>query len=141
MVSRITHATNHQSPIELRDLRANDPIQQQIEADLAELGYEYRRKREERPRGANTITSSEAAEAVLSVWRKQPHRARFAKRKLFDEYYGRIFSKSLNGSQVVLAVLAMRRAEEHCRDAPEPRPYSSTTLLSTWRCVWGRPSC
>ena len=123
MISRITYATNHQSPIELRDLRANDEIQQQLELDLKELGYEYRRKRDDSGSEPNAISSTEAAEAVLAVWRKEPHRARFATRKLFDQYYERIFNKTLNGSQVVLAVLAMRLAENYQRQAPPPRPF------------------
>lgn len=132
MVAKITYATNHQSPIDLRDLRANDPIQQALEKDLAELGYTYRRKREEGSGGPQVITSTEAAEAVLAVLRKQPHRARFASRKLFDQYYARIFTRGLNGSEVVFATTMLREAEAFCRSSATARfpflPYASHYL-------------
>jgi hypothetical protein len=99
----ITYATNDQTPVELQDLRANDEIQQRLALDLAGLGYVYKTKRDNQPAGEKTITSTQAAVAVLTVLRRQPHLARFAENRLFDSYYRRIFTKDLNGAQVVLA--------------------------------------
>jgi len=42
---QITHATNSQNPVDLKDLRANDAKQQQLEQSIQPLGYTYRRKR------------------------------------------------------------------------------------------------
>lgn len=108
----ITYATNNQTPIELQDLRANDEIQQRLALDLAELGYTYKTKRDNQPADSKTITSPQAAIAVLAVWRQQPHLARFAESRLFDHYYSRIFTKKLNGAQVVLATRIFADVEE-----------------------------
>lgn len=99
----ITYATNDQTPIELQDLRSNDEIQQRLALDLEQLGYTYKTKRDNQPSTEITITSKQAAIAVLTVLRRQPHVARFAESRLFDTYYRRIFTKDLNGAQIVLA--------------------------------------
>lgn len=44
-VQTITYATNSQNPVDLKDLRSNDPRQGSIELSLRDLGYEYRRQR------------------------------------------------------------------------------------------------
>ena len=55
LVKRITYATNSQNPVDLRDLRANDNIQQRLQMDIEQLGYNYRRKRTERTVKAKDI--------------------------------------------------------------------------------------
>jgi AIPR protein len=108
----ITYATNDQTPIELQDLRANDELQQRLVLDLEQLGHVYKTKRDNQPADANTITSTRAAIAVLTVLRRQPHLARFAESRLFDSYYQRIFTKDLNGAQVVLSTRVFADVEE-----------------------------
>ena len=49
LVEAITFATNSQNPVDLRDLRANDPRQEGLSTSLAGVGYTYRTKREDRP--------------------------------------------------------------------------------------------
>jgi hypothetical protein len=118
LVQKITFATNSQNPVDLRDLRANDKAQRRLEMDISQLGFSYRRKRSDsglRPVG---ITSGVAAEAILSVWRHRPHQAKFFTREHFGRLYGEIFSHSLNGSQVILAVQLYRIAENR-RKRPE----------------------
>ncbi len=119
-VRRVTYATNSQNPVDLRDLRANDERQQQLEQDIEQLGYKYRRKRTETLRvEENEISSGTAAEAVLCVWRRLPHQARFFRREHFGKLYDTIFRPDLSGAQVVLAVLLYRIAENRRR---RPRP-------------------
>lgn len=48
LVSSITYATNSQNPVDLRDLKANDPRQTALSQSIQGLGYAYRAKREER---------------------------------------------------------------------------------------------
>ncbi len=115
MLSRITLATNSQSPVELHDLRANDPIQTALQFGLADLGYTYMRKRREAVHRDRTIRSTEAAEAVLAVWRRQPHVARARKSQHFSVYYDRIFNDSLTPAQVILGVEALRMASFNVR--------------------------
>ncbi|NJM45220.1 MAG: AIPR family protein [Alkalinema sp. RU_4_3] len=118
LVQKITYATNSQNPVDLKDLRANDQIQQRLEMDIQQLGYRYRRKRSDGSTRSTDITSGVAAEAVLSVWQEKPHQARFFAREHFGKLYGSIFTDQLNGAQVVLAVELYRIAENR-RKRPE----------------------
>lgn len=108
---KITHATNSQNPVDLRDLRANDPKQIQLENSIAQLGYTYRRKRSDITTKSTDITSGIAAEAILSVIRRLPHQAKFLTREHFGKLYEKIFTEELDGSQTILAVLIYRLAE------------------------------
>jgi hypothetical protein len=118
LVQKITFATNSQNPVDLRDLRANDEVQRRLEMDISQLGFSYRRKRSDSGFRPVDITSGVAAEAILSVWRHRPHQAKFFTREYFSRLYGEIFSDSLNGSQVILAVQLYRIAENR-RKRPE----------------------
>ncbi len=115
LVSRITFATNSQNPVDLRDLRSNDEMQRRLETDIAQLGFSYRRKRTDSPTKSKDITSGTAALAILSVWRQQPHRAKFFQHEHFGKLYDDIFSDELNGAQIILAVLIYRIAEKRRR--------------------------
>lgn len=131
-VSKVTYATNSQNPVDLRDLRANDEVQRRLDLSVAELGYTYRRKRTDGPTRPEDITSSVAAEAVLAVWRKLPHQAKFLAREHFGKLYDRIFSTKLSGAQLVIAVLVYRVAENRRKrpapDAPDFIAYASCFL-------------
>jgi len=118
LVQKITFATNSQNPVDLRDLRANDEVQRRLEIDISQLGFSYRRKRSDSGLRPLDITSGVAAEAILAVWRHRPHQAKFFTREHFGRLYGEIFSHSLNGSQVILAVQLYRIAENR-RKRPE----------------------
>jgi hypothetical protein len=115
LVRRITFATNSQNPVDLRDLRSNDEKQRRLETDIAQLGFSYRRKRTDSPTKSKDITSRIAALAILSVWKQEPHRAKFFKHEHFGKFYESIFSDDLNGAQVILAVLIYRIAENRRR--------------------------
>lgn len=118
LVQQITYATNSQNPVDLKDLRANDERQKRLELDIQQLGFQYRRKRSDSSSRATDISSGVAAEAVLSVWRERPHQAKFFSREHFGKLYDVIFTDDLNGSQVILAVLLYRIAENR-RKRPE----------------------
>jgi hypothetical protein len=122
IVLQITHATNSQNPVDLKDLRSNDVVQQRLESSLDALGFSYRRKRMEGPSRPSDITSGVAAEAVLAVWRSKPHQAKFLTREHFGKLYSTIFAADLHGGQVVAAVLLYRIAENHRRRPVEQDP-------------------
>lgn len=125
---KITHATNSQNPVDLRDLRANDKKQIQLETSIQELGYTYRRKRNDVNRTSD-ITSGTVAEAVLAVMREKPHQAKFLIREHFGKLYPIIFDEELNGSQAILSVLIYRVAENRrkrpLKDDPDFVRYAS----------------
>lgn len=132
-VQNITYATNSQNPVDLKDLRANDPVQLRLEQDLEQLGYTYRRKRADgaasRP---EEISSGTAAEAILAVWRKKPHQAKFFAREHFGRLYDEIFSDALTGAELVTATLIYRIAENKRKrpetNAPDFIAYASCFL-------------
>jgi hypothetical protein len=115
VVLQITHATNSQNPVDLKDLRANDAKQKQLEQSIQDLGYTYRRKRMDSIPKPMDVTAGAAAEAILSVWRHAPHQAKFLTREHFGKLYDTIFTDSLNGAQTVIASLLYRIAENHRR--------------------------
>lgn len=117
LTTDITIATNSQTPVDLKDLKANDHVQRGLITLVDALGYEYKPKKGglTTASGSNVIPSSVAAEAVLATWRRYPHVAKYKKSELFGAYYDLIF-KLLNGAQLVIAVLLFRFAERQRRD-------------------------
>lgn len=107
MLADITFATNSQNPVDLRDLRANEKHQKQLETAVEQLGYIYKRKRDSGVAFGDSIPSSVAAEAVFSIWKKQPHIAKYKRNELFGKFYNDIFN-SLNAAQLIIAVLIYR---------------------------------
>ena len=122
VVEAITFATNSQNPVDLRDLKANDPRQKALEESISGLGYTYRAKREDRPVSSQEFTSAVIAEAVLAIWRRRPHQARFRSREHFGALYNEIFTKNLNGAQAIIAALLHRYAENHRKRPPQDAP-------------------
>ena len=108
--------------MDLRDLRANDDRQRRLETDISQLGFVYRRKRTDWPLKSIDITTGVAAEAILSVWRKRPHQAKFLTREHFGKLYDIIFSNDLNGAQVIISTLIYRQAENKRKRPPEGAP-------------------
>ncbi len=123
IVLKITQATNSQNPVDLKDLRSNDERQQRLEIDIRNHGFTYRRKRMDSATKPTDVTSGMAAEAVLAVWRHAPHQAKFLTREHFGKLYESIFTDSLNGAQVIIAVLLYRISENHRRrpDLSDPK--------------------
>lgn len=122
IILQITHATNSQNPVDLKDLRSNDTKQQQLEQSIQDLGYTYRRKRADTAVKATEITTGAAAEAVLAIWRHAPHQAKFLTREHFGKLYDMIFTEELNGAQVITASLLYRIAENRRRRPHEKDP-------------------
>ncbi|MBF0343703.1 MAG: AIPR family protein [Nitrospirae bacterium] len=122
LVGNITYATNSQNPVALPDLRANDKKQISLETDIAQLGYTYRRKKSEAAMKQNEINIGIVAEAILAVWRKKPHQAKFFSQEHFGKLYNIIFSDSLTGAQAIIATLIYRFAENKRKRPPDNPP-------------------
>ena len=135
IVLQITCATNSQNPVDLRDLKANDEKQRQLEQSLSALGYVYRRKRGDPGAKSTDVTSGSAAEAILAVWRQAPHQAKFFTREHFGKLYRTIFTDDLNGAQVIVAALLYRIAENRRRRPEEGDPlfvrYASSFTINS----------
>ena len=131
-VKDITYATNSQNPVDLRDLHSNDEWQKNLEIGLRDLGYTYKRQREEGGGGSNVITSATVAEAVLAIWRYKPQQAKFMRSEHFNRLYDEIF-RDLNAAQALLAVMIFRSVENarkrpDKKDVPAFLPYASHYL-------------
>ena len=128
VVRDITKATNSQSPV---DLRSNDEWQRTLALGMEQLGYTYKRHREDGRAGAEVVTSSTIAQAVLAVWRERPHQAKFRRPEHFGRLYDTIF-KDLNAAQALIATLIFRAVErarkERVEDGPDFLPYASHHL-------------
>jgi hypothetical protein len=122
LIRSITYATNSQNPVDLRDLRSNDPKQKSLETAILDMGYTYHRHRSEASLKSSDISSATAAVAVLSVWRERPQQGKFFGREHFGKLYDLIFSDDLNATQVVIATLLFRFAENKRRRPPEGSP-------------------
>ena len=131
-VRDITYATNSQNPVDLRDLRSNDEIQKQLEIGIKDLGYIYKRQREEGGGGSLVITSSIVAEATLAIWKEKPQQAKFRRKEHFGKLYAIIFDE-INAAQAVLAVMIFRYVENKrkrptAENPPDFLPYASHYL-------------
>ena len=131
VVQDITKATNSQSPVDLRDLRSNDELQKTLALGMEQLGFTYKRQREEGGGGSDTVTSAAVAEAVLAVWREKPHQAKFRRREHFGKLYDTVF-KDLNAAQALIATLIYRAVDRKRRNGaenlPDFLPYASHHL-------------
>ena len=132
IIRAITYATNSQNPVDFRDLKSNDDCQKLLERGAADLGYSYKRKRDN-SLSTNAIPSTVAAEAVFAVWRGRPHLAKYKRNEFFDKYYGEIFT-DLNAAQMIIAVVIFRFCD-NCRkraasdsNIASQRPYSQHFL-------------
>ena len=123
LITDITIATNSQTPVDLRDLRANDSLQRELGLSIEELNYKYLTKKGTGSSltSSQTIPSSVAAEAVFTTWKKKPHIAKYKKSELFGKFYFDVFNE-INAAQLVIAVFVFR----YC-DAKRKNP----TLIAT----------
>ncbi|CDD98629.1 MAG: AIPR family protein [Eubacterium sp.] len=132
IIQDITYATNSQNPVDFRDLKSNDEIQKLLEISANDLGYIYKRKRDNHG-NTNVIPSTVAAEAVFAVWRGKPHLAKYKRNEFFDQYYDEIFS-NLNAAQMIIAVIIFRYCDSSRKrvsndaEIQSQRPFSQYFL-------------
>ncbi len=115
LVHAITYATNNQNPVDLKDLKSNDPIQVKLQQSIEALGYTYRRTRGTSAKPGE-ITIGSAAEAVIAVWRYSPYLSKWRIADHFGKLYELIFTPNLNGAEVICAQLLYRIAESRRRN-------------------------
>ncbi len=138
IVNTITYATNHQNPVDLRDLRSNSIQQINLKTAASDLGYNYKPKRDNES-SQGSIPATVAAEAVMSVWRMQPHIAKYKKSELFGLYYNQIFD-NLNAAQMILAVAIFRYCDANRKKASDSPDIMATRSYSNYfiACMMGQ---
>ncbi len=97
LVDKIVLTTNNQNKINSRDLRANDPVQVDMERAFASYGYSYERKPRQYDNQDNIdvqriIANEIVAQSYLAVVLKKPSDARRRKYKVWGELYETVFS-------------------------------------------------
>lgn len=112
LVDKIVLTTNNQNKISTRNLRANDPIQIDMERAFARYGYLYERKpRQFIDQDVDTsriLPNEFVARSYLAVVLKKPSDARGRKYKVWSEYYSRIF-----GGQAVEPFIVSAKIVRH----------------------------
>jgi hypothetical protein len=109
LVSRIVLTTNNQNQIKSRDLRANDPVQLDMEEGFRNYGFLYERK--PRQYDDTTIdptrlfTNEAVAQCYLAIVLKAPSDGRARKYKVWGELHSRIFSGQSIEPYIVAALI------------------------------------
>jgi hypothetical protein len=111
VVNKIVLTTNNQNKITSRNLRANDPIQIDMERAFQSYDYYYERK----PRQfdgpeydpSRIMPNEIVAQAYLSVVMKKPSDGRGRKYKVWGELYNRVFSGQSVEPYIIATLIAM----------------------------------
>jgi hypothetical protein len=114
---KVAAATNNQTPIRSRDLKANDPIQKKLELGLKTLGYYYERKKSQyvERKEEERIDALRAGQTLLAYYGGQPVQAKTQSDRIFGEFYTQIFHDNLTEHQVLCSVLLSKIIESEKR--------------------------
>lgn len=103
-VERIALASNTQSRILSRDLRANDEFQRQLVECLRQHGYYYIRKRGEQPGIASkVIDSARAGQLMLAYICGEPTKSKTDSNEIFGDLYEEAFNPHAVTPEVIIA--------------------------------------
>ena len=93
LIEDISIATNSQSRIGSRDLRANSAMARKLASGLEQLGYYYVRKRGEKSASSpdKTIDALKGGQLILAYIRGQPERAKTDTASMFGDEFEIIF--------------------------------------------------
>jgi len=123
LVDRIVLTTNNQNKISSRDLRANDPVQRDMERGFSLYGYFYERKLRQYENQAEIDTqrilpNEVVAQAYLSIVLGKPSDGRGRKYKIWSELYQQIFGGRHVIEPYVLSILMFRASQKWLRASP-----------------------
>lgn len=110
LVDKIVLTTNNQNKISTRNLRANEPIQIDMERAFEGYGYFYERKPRQYVDGgvdtARILPNEYVAQSYLAVILRKPSDARGRKYKVWGEYYSRIFAGQAIEPFIIVSTLS-----------------------------------
>ncbi|MGY6551610.1 MAG: AIPR family protein [Erythrobacter sp.] len=101
----IAETTNSQTPINVRDLKSNDRLQRQIEANFAEIGLYYERKKGQfsmEPLHLR-VDALDAAQAYLAYGLGLPEVAKKDRGRIFGDLYETVFSEDVTAPKLLTA--------------------------------------
>jgi hypothetical protein len=142
----IAEYSNSQTPITARNLRANDPVQQEIDRVLLEVyGLKYIRKVGWEPalRGrpsTQRVDNEEAAQGALSFWHGLSFEAKTKTKLLFEKetsaasgFYEKVFNEGTSAEYVLLPYLVWENQYRFIKSASndyERGAYRNLDLLA-----------
>jgi hypothetical protein len=97
LIEEISVATNSQSRIGSRDLRANSVIAKKLASSLSQLGYYYVRKRGEKSLAPpeQTIDALKAGQLIFAYVRGLPEKAKTDTASMFGEEFDTVFDPNV----------------------------------------------
>ena len=110
----ISKSTNSQTPINIRDLRANDRQQRQLEQGFSARDLFYERKSNQfssQPKDRR-IDALEAAQAYLAYGIGLPEVAKKDRGRIFGDLYDTVFSDELSVDQLLVSYNLMNRIND-----------------------------
>jgi AIPR protein len=133
LVEKITLTTNNQNKVTDRDLRANDPVQRDIEKVMLEKYdhfYERKNKQHRTVRGPakrKIVPSPKAAQAYLAIARKKPSNARGYLGAIWSDFYEEIF-KNASVPDLLLSYKLLQYCREQAKVAKKSASLSEREL-------------
>lgn len=130
LADTITYRSNNQNAVNIRDQRANDPIQRDLQRQVAEqfgdiLFYVIRRG-ERVPNGRAALENQDAAQHIMAIWLREPWAA-VRKLRLFDDDYRRVFNRDIDAAKIYL-IHRLKHMSEKRRN--KLRPSLSASFAS-----------
>lgn len=103
--SSIAETTNSQTPINVRDLKSNDRLQRQLEANFAEIGLHYERKKSQFSAESPElrVDALDAAQAYLAYGLGLPEVAKKDRGRIFGDLYETVFSDDVTAQKLLTA--------------------------------------
>ena len=105
LIERIAIASNTQSRISGRDLKAFDSFQHKLAFALPGLGYFYRRKRGEKPEAGSKpmIDMAKIGQILLAYSCGEPARSKTDSNDIFNELYHQVFDPAIVTPELIVA--------------------------------------
>lgn len=111
--TQIAEYTNSQNPVNSRDIRSIDIVQQKLEQEFLAMGLYYERKNNqysEKPKELR-IDAEKVGQVLMAMYNKMPSEAKTKKASIFADEYDNIFNDSITADKVLLAYKLFERIE------------------------------
>lgn len=119
ITEKISETTNSQTPINNRDLKANDNIQKKLEEQFITSGYFYERKKNQHFEESKEkrLDNELLGQIYQACYLEEPAEAKNQKSKVFGEKYEKIFDENeINASKMLVPYLWYRYFEKLKRE-------------------------
>lgn len=131
---RITFYNNNQNPINVRDLKSNDKVQEVIQRqvlDYFDNKILYNIKRGESEEGYEIVIPNDFVAQLIASFVLRDSYITHQKTQLFTEHYQRIFSRHINPPLIHLLWLMYMMIDNNCAAITNPgaRDYKTTRFF------------